>query len=68
MKFVEFHARIIKIMKKIIISRQNNENHKIRRIRFQNLENHEKLFIPLQIHEKNEILRIHAILTKIMKI
>ena len=45
MKLLEFHARITKNYKKLIIPRQNHENHEISRIQFQNNENHEKLII-----------------------
>ena len=66
MKFKEFQARIMKIIKKIIIPRQKNENQK-KNIEFQfrimkiinliiprpNHENHENLIIPLQNHENH---------------
>ena len=40
MKFIELQSRITKIMKNLIIQRQNHENHEIPRIRHQNYENH----------------------------
>ena len=45
MEFVEFHARIMKIMKFFIIPLQNNENNA-------------NLIMPVQNHENYEIHRI----------
>ena len=60
MKFLEFNARITKIMKQIIIPRQNNENYAIHRISRQNHENHTNLIIPRQNYENHEIHRIQC--------
>ena len=58
MKFIEFIARIKKIIKMKIIQRQNQENHKIHRIPRQNIENHEYLIISSQNHENIENFKI----------
>ena len=42
MQFIKLQERITKIMKKLIIQRQNYEFHGIRRIPCKNSENHEK--------------------------
>ena len=56
MKLLEFHARITKIMKKIVIPW--NENHEIPIIPRNNNENHYNFIIPRQNHEHLEISRI----------
>ena len=58
MKFIEFHIGITKIIKKLIILRQNHENHLNVRIPIQKHENHENQIIPLQNKENYEILEI----------
>ena len=40
MEFIEFHARIMKIIEKLSIARQNHENHKIYKMQCQKNENH----------------------------
>ena len=50
MKFIELQWRLTKIMKKIIIQRQNHENHEIPRIQRLNYENHVNSSIS---HENN---------------
>ena len=40
MKFLESHARITKIIKNLFIPCQNDDYHEIRRIPYQNNENH----------------------------
>ena len=58
MKFIEFHYRIKKQRKTLIIPRQNHESHEIYRIPCQNHENHENLIIPCQNYENHEVHRI----------
>ena len=58
MNFVEFHTKVMKIIRNQNIPRHDNENHKIHRITLQKYENHESLCIPCQNHENNEIHRI----------
>ena len=46
----------MKIINKIIIPLQNQENYEIHRISCQNNENHENLNIPRQNNENHEII------------
>ena len=50
MKFIELHAIITQTMQKLIIQRQNNENHEIHRIPRLNYENHANSSISHQNH------------------
>ena len=52
MKLLEFQTRITKIIKKLIIPRQNQENHKKIIVPRQTQENHEILRIPLYNNKK----------------
>ena len=67
-KILEFHARIMKIMKKLKIISDNNETNKNHRILLENRENHEKCKSELENHENHEILKYQKRIMKIMKI
>ena len=48
MKLIKFHAKIKQNNEHLVISHQNNENHKIPRNPRQNHENNENEIIPCQ--------------------
>ena len=55
MKFLEFHVRIIKIMKNKLFQ-SNYENHEINRISCENHENYKNQMIPFENYEYHENL------------
>ena len=68
MKFLEFNARITKIMKQIIIPLQNNENYVIHIISGQNNENHTNLIIPCRITKVLKCIEFNARIQKSLKL
>ena len=55
MQFLEFQARITKIINFFFFTPEFKKNHEILKIPRQNNENHAKLIIPLQNFENLEI-------------
>ena len=58
MKFIEFNAIIVKIMRTVIFLLQNQENHEILITPCLINGNHENLIIQCQNNQKHEIHRI----------
>ena len=54
MTILNFHERILQIIKNSKVLRHNNENREHRRIPYENQENHEQLRIQMENYENHE--------------